>query len=154
MKDHWSQIIITKIIMKLLKYFENYQESVSVTQSCPTLCSPMDCSLPGSSAQGVLQARILECVAIPSSRESSWPRDWTWISYIAGGFFTVWATREAPFENYQNVTYVHKVSKYYQKKNDTKRFAQSRDAINLQFVKEKKKEQYLQSEMQWNKIWL
>ena len=42
MKDHWSQIIITKIIMKVLKHFENYQESVSVTQSSLTLCSPME----------------------------------------------------------------------------------------------------------------
>ena len=41
-----------------------------VTQSCPTLCDPMDCSPPGSSVQGILQARIPEWVAIPSSRES------------------------------------------------------------------------------------
>ena len=44
---------------------------VLVAQSCPTLCSPMDCSLPGSSVHGILQARILELVAIPSSRGSS-----------------------------------------------------------------------------------
>ena len=42
-----------------------------------TLCNPMDCSLPGSSIHGILQARILEWVAMPSSRGSSWPRDWT-----------------------------------------------------------------------------
>ena len=46
-------------------------------QSCPTLCNPMDCSLPGSPVHGILQARILECVAMPSSRGSSQPRDWT-----------------------------------------------------------------------------
>ena len=46
-------------------------------QLCPTLCDPMDCSLPGSSVHGILQARILEWVATPSSRESFWPRDWT-----------------------------------------------------------------------------
>ena len=57
---------------------------------------PMDCSLPGSSVQGILQARILEWVAISSSRGSSWPRDWTWVSCIADGFFTIWTTREAP----------------------------------------------------------
>ena len=44
---------------------------VLVTQSCPTLCDPMDCSLPGSSVHGILQARILEWVVVPSSRVSS-----------------------------------------------------------------------------------
>ena len=55
-----------------------------VAQSCPTLCIPMDCSLPGSSIQGILPARILEWVAIPFSRGSSWPRNWTGVSCIAG----------------------------------------------------------------------
>ena len=63
-----------------------------VTQSCLTLCDPMDCSPPGSSAHGILQARILEWVAIPLSRGSSWPRNWTQVSHIVGKFFTVWAT--------------------------------------------------------------
>ena len=66
---------------------------VLVTQSCLTLCSPMDGSPPGSSVYGILQARILERVTIPFSRGSSWSRDGTWVSSIAGGFFTVWATR-------------------------------------------------------------
>ena len=48
---------------------------VLVTQSCPTLCNPMDYSPPGSSVHGILQARMLECVAIPFSRGSSLPRD-------------------------------------------------------------------------------
>ena len=56
-------------------------------------CNPMDCSPPGSSVHGISQARILEWVAIPFSRGSSWPRDWTYVSCIAGRFFTVWATR-------------------------------------------------------------
>ena len=56
----------------------------------------MGCSLPGSSDHGISQARILEWVAIPFSRGSSRPRDWCRVSCIAGGFFTVWATREAP----------------------------------------------------------
>ena len=57
--------------------------------SCvPTLCDPMDCSPPGSSVREILQARILEWVAPPSSRVSSQPRDWTCISCITGGFFT------------------------------------------------------------------
>ena len=68
---------------------------VIVTQSCLTLCDPMDCSLPGSSVHGILQARILVWVAIPFSRGSSWPRDRTQVSYIAGRFFTIWATRVA-----------------------------------------------------------
>ena len=68
---------------------------VLVTQSCPTLCDPTDCSPPGFSIHGILQARILEWIAIPFSRESSWPRDWTQVFCIASRFFAVWATREA-----------------------------------------------------------
>ena len=68
---------------------------VLVTQSCPTLRDPMDCSLPGSSVHGILQARILEWIAIPFSRGSSRPSNWTYISCIAGRFFTIYATREA-----------------------------------------------------------
>ena len=60
-----------------------------VTQLCPTLCDPMDCSPPGSSVHGLLQARILEWLAITFSRRSSQPRDQTQVSCIAGGFFTV-----------------------------------------------------------------
>ena len=56
---------------------------------------PADYSPPGSSVHGILQARILEWVAIPFSRESSRPSDQTQVSYIAGSFFTIWATREA-----------------------------------------------------------
>ena len=57
-------------------------------------CDPMDCSLPGSSVHGILQARVLEWVAILFSKRSSWLRDWTWLSCIASRVFTVWATRE------------------------------------------------------------
>ena len=65
-----------------------------VAQSCPTLCDPMDCSLPGSSLHGILQARELEWVAISFSRGYSWPRDWTRVSRIPGRHFNLWATRE------------------------------------------------------------
>ena len=58
-------------------------------QLCPTLCGPMDCSPPGSSVHGVLQARTLERVAISYSRGSFWPREPTWVSCIAGRFFTI-----------------------------------------------------------------
>ena len=53
------------------------------------------CLSPGSSVHGIFQARILEWVAISFSRGSSWPRDWTQVSHIAGRLFTVWATRES-----------------------------------------------------------
>ena len=55
----------------------------SVIQLCPTLCDPMDCSPPGSSVHGIFQARILEWVAIPFSRGSSWPRNQTWVSWVS-----------------------------------------------------------------------
>ena len=72
-------------------------ESEGVSLSVmPTLCNSMDCSSPGSSVHGILQARIQEWVAIPFSREYSWPKDRTWVSCIIGKLFTIWATREAP----------------------------------------------------------
>ena len=67
---------------------------VLVDQSCLTICNPMNCSPPGSSVHGILQARILEWVAIPFSRGSSQTRDQTQVCCIAGRFFTIWATRE------------------------------------------------------------
>ena len=67
-------------------------------QLCLILCSPMDCSLLGSSVHGILQARILESVAIPFSKRSFWLRNRAWVSCIAGRFFTIWATREAQLE--------------------------------------------------------
>ena len=66
-----------------------------VAESSPTLFDPMDCSLPGSSVHGILQARILQWVAIPSSRGSSQPRDQTQVSCIAGRFFAIWATSQS-----------------------------------------------------------
>ena len=59
----------------------------------------MDCSLPGSSVHGIFQARVREWVAISFSRGSSWLRDWTQVSHIAGRRFTVWATRESSKES-------------------------------------------------------
>ena len=69
-----------------------------VTQLSPTLLRTYGCSLPGSSVHGFLQASIVEQVAIPFSRGSSQPKDWTRFSCIAGRFFTVWATREASIQ--------------------------------------------------------
>ena len=62
---------------------------VLVVQSCLTFCDPIDCSPPDSSVHGILQARTLEWVAIPFSRGSSQPKDWTQVSCIAGRFFPV-----------------------------------------------------------------
>ena len=67
---------------------------VLIAQSCLILCNPTDYSLPGSTLYGILQARILERIAIPFSRGSSLSRGWTWVSCIAGRFFNVWAIRE------------------------------------------------------------
>ena len=62
-------------------------------QLYPTLCDPVDYSPPGSSVHGILQARILQWVAIPFSRGSFQIRYWTQVSCIAGGLFIIWATR-------------------------------------------------------------
>ena len=73
-----------------------YTVSGKSLQLCPTLCNPMDCSPPGSSVHGILQARILEWVAMPSSRGSFPPRYGTHFSCIAGEFFSTSATWEDP----------------------------------------------------------
>ena len=65
-----------------------YRVLCSVVHSCLTLCNPMDCSLPGSSVQRILQARVPEKVDISSSRGSSWLRDRTCICSMEGGFFS------------------------------------------------------------------
>ena len=61
-------------------------------KSCLTLCDPMDYNPPGSSIHAILQARVLEWVAISFSEGSSWPRDQTRVSHIVGRRFTIWAT--------------------------------------------------------------
>ena len=73
-------------------------------QSCPTLCNPMDCSLPHSSVHGIFHARVLEWVAISCSRGSSWPRDWTQVSRIVGRHFTIWATRKVTLYSSPSLT--------------------------------------------------
>ena len=82
------------LLFKTHKAWEFEIGEVKVTQFCLTLCNSMDCSPPGSSAHGILQARILEWVAISFSRGSSRPRDRTWVSCIIGRIFTLWAIRE------------------------------------------------------------
>ena len=70
-----------------LRYADESESEV--TQSCPTLCNAMDCSPLGSSVHGILQARILEWVAVSFSRGSSQPRDQTQVSRIAGRRFNL-----------------------------------------------------------------
>jgi len=102
--SHASKVML-KILHARLQHYANQElpdvhkkESESeVSQSCPTLCDSMDCSLSHSSIHGIFQARVLEWVSISFSRGSSWPRDQTQISCIVGRCFTVWATREVRF---------------------------------------------------------
>ena len=78
-----------------------------IVQSCPTLCNPMDYSLPGSSVHGILQAKILQWLAIPFSRGSSRCRDGTQVSCVAGRFFIIWVTREAQPLKQPGITLAH-----------------------------------------------
>ena len=107
-RENSTEVIISQIIekmwMNLLKRLRNLQKGlikehtirhactpVKLLQLCPTLCNPTEWSPPGTSVHGILQARILEWVAMPSSRGSSRSRDRIHISYIShigGGFFT------------------------------------------------------------------
>ena len=91
-----SNPVFSMVSKALCDQWKESESGSEVAQSCLTLCDPMDCSPPGSSVHGILQARILEWVATSFSRESSWPRDWTEVSHIAGRCFNLWATREAP----------------------------------------------------------
>ena len=82
--------------------------ATSLTRSCPTLCNPMDCSPPGFFVHGILQARILEWVAISFSRGSSWPRDQTQVSHIVGRRFNLWATKDGQYWN--QIDYIQKLN--------------------------------------------
>ena len=95
-RDPWLRSLIREIDPACCSY-DLAMLLCFIAQSCLTLCDPMDCSSPGSSAHGILQARVWEWVAISFSRGSSRHRDWTWISCTAGRFFTISATREAHY---------------------------------------------------------
>ena len=88
----WGRDCLLSIVYSCL-FCHKVKES-EIAQSCPTLCDPMDCSLPGFSFHGIFQARVLKWVAISFSRGFSWPRDRTQVSCIAGRRFTLWVTRE------------------------------------------------------------
>ena len=94
--DGFDLLAVQGTLNSLLQHHNSKASTyqVLVTQSCPTLWDPMDCSPPGSSVHGISQARILEWVAIPFSRGSSQCREWIWVFHIAGRFFTIWVTRE------------------------------------------------------------
>ena len=79
-----------------------HESEREVAQSRPTLCDLVDCSPPGSSVHGILQARILEWVAVSFSRGSSRPRDRTQVSCIGGRRFNLWATRDRPSKHKVN----------------------------------------------------
>ena len=96
-------LFVTKLVLHILFFNKTNYSLISfelrnlclVTQPCLALCNPIDCSLPGSSVHGESPGKVLEWVAMPSSRGSSQPRDRTQVSHIAGRFFTIWATRES-----------------------------------------------------------
>ena len=75
---HWCKVSVW--FQGTLSYVHVRVKSL---QLCLTLCDPMDCSPPGSPVYGILQAGILEWVAMPCSRGSSWPKDCTHISYVS-----------------------------------------------------------------------
>ena len=89
-----------------------------------TLCYTVDCSLAGSPVHGILQTRILEWVAIPFSRGPSWPRDRTWVSHIAGRYFTVWVPREAflQYANQQTQNHTSSIWSLYLRRQDSSIF--------------------------------
>ena len=90
-----------------------------VAQSCPTLCNPMDYSLPGSSVHGIFQAEILEWVAISFSRGSSQHRDWTRVSHIVGRHFIIWAK-----SGWQNKDFRKRCRKIFSHLGDMQKFLQ------------------------------
>ena len=83
----WIYFCFVNKFICIIFFNSNYK--VLATHSFPTLCEPMDCSLPGSYVHGILQARILEWVVIPFCRGNSLPRDQTQVSHTVGRFFTI-----------------------------------------------------------------
>ena len=100
-KSQTCKLEMQKIISDI---YESESES-EVAQSCPTLCDPIDCSLPGSSVHGILQAIVLEWIVISFARGSSQPRARTRVSRIVNRHVTVWATREMYYLKFGNCFY-------------------------------------------------
>ena len=89
---HWS---LSCVWLFATPWTAACQASLSITSCIRLFVFPWTIALPGFSVHGILQARILERLAIPFSKESSQPRDWTWVSCTAGWFFTIWTATEA-----------------------------------------------------------
>ena len=94
-----SQVLKILFTRKLKIYDYLWSE---VAQSCPTLCDPMDCSLPGFSVHGIFQARVLEWVVIAFSRGSSQPRDRTWVSRIVDRCFYPLSQQGSPITTWSD----------------------------------------------------
>ena len=103
-KSHW--IIFTFSVRTVMTCKHAY----SVTSLMSNSLQPCRLKLPGSSVHGILQARIVEWVAMLSSRGSSQPRNRTQVSRIAGRFFTIWATREAHQSDWTELNTVVKIA--------------------------------------------
>ena len=98
----YSVNVIPSLIIDYINYLSYFPTKITTVhakllQSCPTPCDLMNHSLPGSSVHRILQERILEWVVMPSARGSSQSRDGTQVFHIAGGFFPIWATRQAQY---------------------------------------------------------
>ena len=101
----YSHLKQTAKVEKLEKWVP-HEVKVKVAQSCLTPCHPIDYTV-----HGILQARILEWLAVPFSRESFQPRDQIQVSHIAGRFFISWATRGAQkLTTYQKTCHFEELS--------------------------------------------
>ena len=110
-RGHWgNKKKMVNIINEITYFLFIY---VLVALLYPTLCESMDCSWPCSSVHGILQAEVLEWVAIPFSRGSSHPRGQTQVSCIVGRFFTFWTTKEALFVIYRALLKFFQYYKFY-----------------------------------------
>ena len=111
----------------MCKFKDCNHMKVKVAQSRPTLCDPMDYTV-----HGILQAVIVEWVAVPFSRESSQPRDRTQVPCIAGRFFTRWATREASTFQFTYLVLSHCKTKWEFSERDWSRYFE-KTTISLLF---------------------
>ena len=80
---------IVVLMIRTISLSSPESQSVSRSAVSNSFVTPMDCNQPGSSVHGILQARLLEWVAMPFPSGSSRPGDRTWVSHIAGRFFTI-----------------------------------------------------------------
>ena len=105
----WNKKCLTKYVKVKVK--------VLVIQSCLILWNHMDCSPVVSSVHGILQARILEWVTMPSSGRSSWARDWTQLSRTEARFSTLQATRFWKYQSLHPVILLHRIQRKYKIQN-------------------------------------